>query len=176
MVLRWFRRDSDENDEPEYGLIAPWLLVGPALDARGYAHLAEKGVTHVLDLRSEASDDPAVMEELGLQWKRVPVDDQEAPTRAQLDEINDWLDAVPEERPPVVYVHCEGGLGRSPTVAMALLMRRGFSHAEAHRLVLGARSVAAPTPPQVSWLAEIEREVRTHAQGDDSDESVRQAT
>jgi protein-tyrosine phosphatase len=160
-MLRWLRRERKEPREPDYGRVAPWLLVGPALDGEGYEHLAEKGVTHVLDLRSEASDDPALMEALRLAWRRVPIDDREAPTSAQLDEINAWLDTDPGAQ-PVVYVHCEGGLGRSPTIAMALLMRRGFTRAEAHRLVTGARSVAAPTSPQDSWLAEIEHEIRTH--------------
>ena len=138
--------------------MAPWLLLGPVLDADGYAELAGAGITHVLDLRSEASDDPAVMESLNLAWRRVPVDDRVAPTAAQLDEIAEWLDHNSDGRnPPVVYVHCQGGLGRSPTIAIALLMRRGFTRAEAHRLVLTARSVAAPTPDQDAWLEDLER-------------------
>lgn len=139
---------------PDYARVAPWLIVGPALDAEGYAHLADLGVTHVLDLRSEDSDDPGLMNSLGLSWRRVPIDDREAPAAAQLDEINEWLDS--ETGAPTVYVHCQGGLGRSPTVAMALLMRRGFTRAEAHRLVIGARSVAAPTDVQAAWLAELD--------------------
>jgi len=135
--------------------VSPWLLVGPALDRSGYAELAADGVTHVLDLRDEASDDPALMRSLGLSWRQVPIVDRAAPTRAQLDEINAWLDAT-GDRQPVVYVHCEGGLGRSPTIAMALLMRRGFTRAEAHRLVTGVRSVAAPTEAQDEWLSGLE--------------------
>lgn len=138
--------------------VAPWLLVGPALDRSGYAELAAQGVTHVLDLRDEASDDPDLMRSLGLTWRKVPIIDRAAPTRTQLDEINDWLDASDEQ--PVVYVHCEGGLGRSPTIAMALLMRRGFTRAEAHRFVVTARSVAAPTPDQDAWLASLDDELR----------------
>jgi protein-tyrosine phosphatase len=145
--------------------VAPWLLVGPALDDEGYAHLAEQGVTHVLDLRSEASDDPRLMERLHLSWRREPIDDQLAPTSDQLDRISDWLAATPDARAPVAYIHCEGGLGRSPTVAMALLMRRGFTRAEAHRLVVGARSVAAPTASQEAWLSAIDDEIRAHAKG-----------
>ena len=158
--MRWLRRAPDLPRVRDYGRVAPWLLLGPALDSDGYRHLADEGVTHVLDLRSEASDDPSLMESLNLAWRQVPIDDRAAPTSRQLAEINAWLDAAPEAQ-PIVYVHCEGGLGRSPTVAMALLMQRGFSHAEAHRLVLGARSVAAPTGDQDSWLAEIERELGT---------------
>lgn len=157
--MRFFKGLSRLEDAPvfDYARVAPWLLVGPALNAEGYAHLAEAGVTHVVDLRSEASDDPKVMESLNLAWRRVPIDDRLAPTAAQLDEISDWLGETAEEHdPPVLYAHCEGGLGRSPTVAIALLMRRGFTRAEAHRFVVTARSVAAPTPDQDAWLGELE--------------------
>ncbi|MGI8657568.1 MAG: protein-tyrosine phosphatase family protein [Candidatus Limnocylindria bacterium] len=128
------------------------------LDASGYAHLADEGVTHVIDLRSEASDDPAVMRSLELAWRRVPIDDRSAPTNQQLAEINAWLDANDEQ--PVVYVHCEGGLGRAPTIATALLMQRGFTRAEAHRFILAVRSAASPTPDHDAWLSAMEAELR----------------
>jgi len=155
-IARWFRRAS--LPAPRFGHVAPWLLVGPALDRNGYADLAREGVTRVLELRIEASDDPALMESLGLAWRRVPIHDRAAPTAAQLAEISAWLDAA-EEPQPIVYVHCQGGLGRSPTIAAALLMQRGFTRVEANRLVVGARAVASPTEKQHAWLVEIEREL-----------------
>lgn len=148
-LLRRLRR---RRPPPEYARVAPWLLVGPALDDDGYAHLADEGVTHVLDLRSEASDDPELMRSLNLEWRRVPIEDRAAPSNEQLADVNAWLDEAEQEE-PVVYVHCEGGLGRSPTIAMALLMQRGYSRAEAHRFVVSVRSVAAPTPQQDGWLS-----------------------
>jgi len=157
-MMRWLRGDRSKPYRPDYARVAPWLLVGPVLDASGYAHLASEGVTHVLDLRSEASDDPAVMRSLKLGWRRVPIDDRAAPTREQLADINAWLDANEEQ--PVVYVHCEGGLGRAPTIATALLMQRGFTRAEAHRFILAVRPVASPTPDQDAWLTTMEAELK----------------
>jgi len=113
----------------------------------------------VLDLRSEASDDPAVMRALDFAWRRVPIDDRAAPTDEQLAEINAWLDT--NKNPPVVYVHCAGGLGRAPTIATALLMQRGFTRAEAHRFILAVRSGASPTPNQDAWLLAMEAELRS---------------
>jgi protein-tyrosine phosphatase len=155
--MRWLfpRRARPPAD---FVRIAPWLVLGSALSPAGYKELARAGITHVLDLRSEASDDPALMRRLGLGWRRVPVEDRAAPTTAQLDEIERWLHSGDPD--PVLYVHCEGGLGRSPTIAIALLMRRGFARAEAHRFVLTARSVAAPTSQQLAWLTEIEDSLR----------------
>lgn len=123
-------------------------------------------MTHVLDLRSEDSDDPEVMRRLGLSWARVPIDDRRAPTHDQLARINAWLDKAEEQ--PVVYVHCEGGLGRSPTIAIALLMQRGFTRGEAHRFMLAARSVASPTPDQDAWLTQLEESVLTARPEDES--------
>lgn len=156
-MLRWLRRRAGpaRTRATDYGRVAPWLLVGPALDPSGYASLAEEGVTHVLDLRSEASDDPDLMQSLDLAWLRVPMEDRAAPTHEQLADINAWLDATADP-PPVLYVHCEGGLGRSPTIAIALLMQRGFTRAEAHRFVFAARAVASPTEEQDAWLATLE--------------------
>lgn len=157
-MLRWLiRRSSTRSDE--YARVAPWLFIGPALGDRAYATLAEVGVTHVLDLRSEASDDPELMKSLGLSWRRVPIDDRVAPSAEQLAEVVAWLEPTGSES-PVVYVHCEGGLGRAPTIAIALLMGRGFTRAEAHQFVVTARSVAAPTSAQDAWLTEIESPAR----------------
>lgn len=153
--MRWLNRRRASGGEVQYARVASWLLIGPALDASEYAMLAAAGVTHVLDLRSEASDDPELMKSLGLAWRRVPIDDRVAPTSEQLAEIVDWLEPRQQDE-PVVYVHCEGGLGRSPTIAIALLMRRGFTRAEAHRFVVTARTVASPTAAQDAWLTDIE--------------------
>jgi len=153
-MRRWFNRRSPSRTA-EYARVAPWLVIGPVLDDHGYAALAQSGVSHVLDLRSEASDDPELMKSLGLAWLRVPIDDRVAPSAEQLAEIVEWLEPTGSDS-PVVYVHCEGGLGRAPSIAIALLMGRGFTRAEAHQFVVTARSVAAPTPAQDAWLTEIE--------------------
>lgn len=156
--MGWLRRLVGAEPRPslDYARVAPGLLIGPALTEEGYAQLADAGVTHVLDLRSEASDDPELMRELNLAWRHIPIRDRTAPTSEQLVEILDWLKEEGGDREPVLYAHCQGGMGRAPTIAIALLMHRGFTHAEAHRFVVTARSVAAPTPEQDAWLAGIE--------------------
>lgn len=157
--LRRFLRRAGANRvsrRQDYDRVAPWLLLGPALDEAGYRTLAREGVTHVLDLRSERSDDPELMRSLALDWLQVPIDDQMPPTHEQLAVVSRWLDASSSPTPPVVYIHCEGGLGRSPTLAVALLMQRGYTRAEAHRLVATARSIAAPTDAQHAWLDELD--------------------
>ena len=133
--------------------VAPWLYIGPALSADGVAGLPERGVTHVLDLREESSDDPDLMARLGLRWRRVPIADRAAPTDEQLEAIIDWLDAEADsDHDQAVYVHCHAGIGRTPTVAIALLMQQQLSLAEARRLVFAARPEVSPTESQMLWL------------------------
>jgi protein-tyrosine phosphatase len=159
-LLLFLRRDSSSRSVPA-NLVAPWLYVGPALDRAGYAALAAHGVTHVVDLREEDSDDVEVMQTLGLAWRRFPTPDRTPPAHADLDAAIEWIEtgaaAGDDVVDGVVYVHCSAGVSRSPTFAMALLMRRGLTLAEAHRRVPSARPAAAPTAEQLAWLPEVER-------------------
>ena len=59
-----------------------------------------------------------------------------------------------------MYVHCHAGLGRTPTVAIALLMQHDLTLAEAQRMVLAARPEAAPTTRQLEWLDLLDRALR----------------
>jgi protein-tyrosine phosphatase len=147
----------------EYDYVAPWLVIGPALPAPAYQELRGLGVTHVIDLRAEGSDDPDSMRQLGFQWTRVPVSDRAAPTHEQLLEIMDWLDRESAAQEPALYLHCSAGQGRAPTVAIALLMHHGVSLPDAHRRVLAARPSARPTEAQDMWLMEVADRVRRGA-------------
>lgn len=134
--------------------VAPWLLIGPALLPEDYRRLADRGATHVLDLRAERLDDAGAFRALGIEWHNVAVHDRCAPSVGQLHGLLDWIDE--EVRPDgVLYMHCEGGLGRTPTVAIALLLQQGYSLPEAHRMVLAARPEISPTGEQREWIAEV---------------------
>ena len=133
--------------------VAPWLYLGPALDEYGYRDLRDQGVTHVVDLRAEDADDEALMAALGLRWRRFPIPDRAAPAPGQLDDLLSWLEAESAGLDePVVYLHCHAGLGRTPTVAIALLMHRDLPLADAHRHVRAARPGAQPTAAQDAFL------------------------
>lgn len=137
--------------------VAPWLLIGPELLIDQYADLRRRGVTHVLDLREEGSDDADALEAMGFRWRRIPIPDRHAPTDEQLAHLIAWLDADADPNTDqAVYVHCHAGLGRTPTVAIALLMQHDLRLGEAHRMVLAARPEAAPTTRQIEWLRALD--------------------
>ena len=141
--------------------VAPWLYIGPELLIDQYAELRRRGVTHVVDLREEGSDDADSLIALGFRWRRIPVLDRRAPTDAQLADLIAWLDADADPNvDQAVYVHCHAGLGRTPTVAIALLMQHDLTLAEAQRMVLAARPEAAPTTRQLEWLDLLDRALR----------------
>lgn len=155
LLSRLFRRRPKRG---RVDRVAPWLYLGPALGEDGYRGLRDEGVTHVVDLRAEDADDGALMAALGLRWRRVPVRDRAAPEPGQLDDLRSWLEAEaggPDG--PVVYLHCHAGFGRTPTVAIALLMHRQIPLADAHRQVRAARPGAQPTAAQDAFLEALAR-------------------
>ncbi|MQC18504.1 MAG: hypothetical protein DWG80_05455 [Chloroflexi bacterium] len=79
------------------------------------------------------------------------------PTHEQLRSLIEWLDADADPNTDqAVYIHCHAGVGRTPSMAMALLMQHELSLAEAHRIVLAARLESSPTAAQLEWLREVE--------------------
>jgi predicted protein tyrosine phosphatase len=153
ILVRWLRGHRPARRAPNWSRIAPRLFIGPALDRAGFVELTQQGVTHVVDLRAEASDDPDPAESLGLHRLRIPVVDRYPPTDEQFEQLADWLET---SRPnPVMYIHCQRGLERSPTVAIGLLVRAGYELHEARAAVLGAHPHARPTPAQEDWLTQL---------------------
>lgn len=163
-----FRFSSLLRRRPKTGRVdrvAPWLFLGPALDAAGYRELREQGVTHVVDLREEDQDDAALMASLGLKWRRFPIRDRQAPAPGQLDELRSWVAADSDESEPVLYIHCHAGLGRTPTVAIALLLYRDMPLRDAHRQVRAARPEAQPTAAQDAYLEDLARLIEARGTG-----------
>lgn len=160
-LLGRFRREQEPFDGGELARrvdrVAPWLFIGPNLLIDQYADLRKRGVTHIVDLRQEGSDDPDALESLGFRWRRIPILDRHAPTDEQLAELIAWLDRDADPNvDQALYVHCHAGLGRTPTVAMALLMQHDLRLPEAHRMVFAVRPESAPTTRQLEWLEQLD--------------------
>lgn len=143
-----FGRDSLRS-----GQVAPWLHAGAALDGPRYLRLRLRGTTHVVDLRDECSDDPEMMDGLGLRWRRLPIPVDEAPSHRQLGDLMRWLEAEADEVPSaVLYLHGATRDGRTATVAVALLMHQEMSQADAEGLVTRALPAVAFTSAQRAFL------------------------
>lgn len=135
---------------PDVAEIIPGLLLGSAPDRRQRATLRRSGVGAVVDLRAEATGradgwGPEVT------VRRVPIVDGHAPDLDTVEELAGWiLDRIHDgDR---VLVHCLAGVGRSATVACAVLVRVGYDLASAYRIVRDRRPAINPTDCQLDLL------------------------
>lgn len=138
--------------------VTPELAVGGALPEGGAAALAqEHGVGAVIDVRSETCDDRAEMAAAGLQFLHLPTEDLAAVTQGMLDRgVRFARDAAAHERR--LLIHCEHGIGRSATVALCVLVDRGFRPLEALARAKNARALVSPSPAQYeAWAAWLRR-------------------
>lgn len=111
---------------------------------------SEVGVTGVLNLQSDKDLYRRAIHWNGM-WKayvgrgmeivRVPIVDlKPADLARHLESAVKALEQL-AKRHDQVYVHCNVGLNRSPTVAIAYLVSQGAGIQEAHDLVMDAREV-----------------------------------
>lgn len=111
----------------DYSWINHNLAIGSApSEARDFAHLARRGIRAVVDLREEAGDDPALIGQYGMDFLRMLIADGTAPDVQDMRQIVEWVaNRIAEGKK--VYIHCQAGVGRSPTVAAAYLIYRSAS-------------------------------------------------
>lgn len=128
-----------------YSQIAPSLFIGAQHRRAGKVKLTRLGIRCTVSLRAEF-DDAAH----GLVLERycyLPTIDNTAPTIQQLREgvgfIREALGAGEK-----VYVHCQAGVGRAPTLAAAYLIAEGWSWKEAVEHIALVRPFVQITPSQ----------------------------
>lgn len=97
-------------------------------------YLKSEGISAIVDVRSEHTDEKELIENAGIQFKHIGIDDCYCPTFEQLEEIFDFVEPILNEGRKVL-VHCQNGYGRSPLVVVAILAKRGMNVADAIYLV-----------------------------------------
>ncbi len=155
------------------------LLAGPlptgadraALRAE-VALLLALGVRTVIDLRTpneppsiRALLDKLATDEVDPVWIGVPILDGGAPSAATMQAILDVIDRS-LSRDRAVYVHCQGGRGRTGTVIACWWIRHGRFDAEGALAELGRRRLGQPhgahpspeTAPQIRLVRTWARE------------------
>ena len=100
-------------------------------------------------------------DELGIKVLHVPVRDMRAPSIDEFLSIFKWIDeAIKAGR---VIVHCNAGIGRSPTIIIGYLMYRGLSLDESMALVKSINGDAAPSYWQGAALLELSNSLEQRA-------------
>ncbi len=135
LSLRHYRAQCRPWDEA-----APGVLIGRQLTDEEARTAINAGVTAVLDLTSEFSENAPFR---SLAYRNVPILDLTAPTQAQLE---DCIAFIREHSPGgKVYVHCKIGYSRSAAVVSAWLLASG----QAETAAAAVRTLRAIRPPIV---------------------------
>lgn len=141
---------------PNLSWITADLAVGGAVPADGAAHLAELGIGAVIDVRGEACDDAAELKAAGLGFLHLPTEDHAAVDQTKLDRGVAFARNA-QRTGRKLLIHCEHGIGRSATVALCVMVGRGWRPLEALARAKNARALVSPSPAQYEawseWMA-----------------------
>ena len=131
--------------------ITPQLHVGGQYRRRGWGLLEKRGITAVVNLRTEFDD--AVAGIAPNRYLYLPAIDDTPPT---LEQLRKGVAFIAEEvaQGGGIYVHCGAGVGRAPTMAAAYLVSTGLSPDEAWARIRSVRPFIRVKPEQA---VQIER-------------------
>jgi protein-tyrosine phosphatase len=135
--------------------ITPHLAVGGRIHPEDIKALAEVGVTHVVDTRSEYCDDAEALAKEHIELLHLPTADTKPLTIEQMFEGTQWVQERIDQGGRVL-IHCEHGVGRSALLTIAVLVYEGMHAYDALHLVQEKRWQAAPNHRQVKRLREFE--------------------
>ncbi len=150
------------------------LLIGGDLDAwdgelavRQLTELVELGVTHVLDARSEWSDEELVGHLAPhIAYLHAGIDDAGQRVPAEwFETVATWGAAALEDPQAVVLAHCHAGINRGPSAGLAILLAVGWEPAQALDAIRRARPFA--------WTDYAEDALRWHHARAGADEARR---
>jgi protein-tyrosine phosphatase len=143
---------------PDVAEIVPGLYIGSAPTTRRARALARAGVTDAVDLRVTGNGSEAITWPEAVTRTSRPLTEFAVPLVQDLDLVSIEI-ARMLEHGGVVFVHCREGVQRSPMVACAVLLRMGWSLAEAYRLVSSRRPVTAISEGQLRALKQLESQI-----------------
>mmetsp|Transcript_89217 Transcript_89217/g.133749 ORF Transcript_89217/g.133749 Transcript_89217/m.133749 type:complete len:375 (+) Transcript_89217:15-1139(+) len=146
---------EEELEEHEYSAVLPHLFVGGAIcsDAQ-FSELNRLGVKHIINV----SNIDRTRE--GFKCTFIFANDDQNETISRLFHQVANLIEESEKKGAGVFIHCQRGLSRSPTLIMAYLMiKKNFSLREAFELVRQKRPNIGPRSNFMTELCKLEREL-----------------
>lgn len=136
-----------------YSQVTDQIFVGAQHRRLGLARLKKWGVTGVVNLRIEFDDASEGL--LVDRYCYLPTIDDDAPTIEHLREGAKFMDEIIRAGGNV-YVHCAGGIGRAPTMAVAYMVTTGFSVDDAITIIRRTRPFINIMPGQLEQLRHLE--------------------
>jgi dual specificity MAP kinase phosphatase len=139
--------------------VLPHLYLGNMRDASDLEVLERLGVRYVLNVTSK----PPVYElRPGIHYKQLEAADNSFQNLRQFfEEAFDFIDLARDNNSGVL-VHCQAGISRSPTIAVAYLMKKypSMAMSDAYRFVKTRRSIISPNLNFMGQLYEFEQGLR----------------
>jgi predicted protein tyrosine phosphatase len=139
---------------PDLHWLTDHVAVGGCFPMERAAELAsDHGITAVVDLRREEGDDQEALAAAGIDLLRLPTTDMEPATREQLEQgvvfVRDRIG-----RGGKVLIHCRHGIGRSPLLALCVLVDQGWHPLDALVHAKSCREAVSPSRSQYDgWCA-----------------------
>jgi hypothetical protein len=142
---------------PNLSWVQPDLAVGGSFPVEQAAALArEHGVQAVIDVRAESCDDPEALRACGMTFLHLPTQDMHGVSQPMLDRGVRFAEQMSRSGRRLL-IHCEHGIGRSATVALCVLVDRGFAPLDALSAAKDARVLISPSQMQyqawTDWIA-----------------------
>jgi protein-tyrosine phosphatase len=133
----------------EYNKITEYIYIGTnqCCQLHFKKELLKKGITADISLEKERIDAPFGVD----YYLWLPVKDHTAPTQKQLIMGVDFIEDLIKNKIKV-YVHCQRGHGRAPTLVAAYLISKGKTVDEAVKYIKKKRPVIHPNTIQKNAL------------------------
>src|SRR5688572_24536879 len=131
-LLRSLRSRFRHAEKLEISWLTSDLAVSRAPFSYEWPLLERSGIRSVLDVR-EASVQGEPPEAETMTYFRIPIEEYGAPTLEAIEHATEWVAARIVEGP--VLIHCREGIGRSPLIACASLVRLGLPLADAFEIL-----------------------------------------
>jgi len=146
---------EEEIEEPEYSEVLPFLFVGGAVCSEAqYNELKSRGVKKIVNV-SNVKREPQ-----GFDCVFIYADDDQVEQLSRIfEEVANLIEDA-ESSGEGVYVHCQRGLSRSPTLVMAyLMMKKGHDLRTAYEYVKERRASIGPRSNFMAQLCHLESQL-----------------
>ena len=136
---------------PDISIITDFVSIGGSTTIGG---LAERGISAIVDLRDEDTDDPILIKKYSMHYLRIGIVDRGIPDETEAKEITNWIHEKINSGNKV-FIHCNLGRGRAPTMACLYLISKGMTSKDAIYSIKKNRRYAYFNKKQLKFIQEF---------------------